>query len=357
MGSLFLLIQISYSLSLLLNKFGYYSFSKILILISTNYSVLFLNFAFGYESGFCMYYFTSPLVVFSFFNFNQRGQTIIGLLLYLSSFLIADISHSMGMLPWIEISPEMLNFLYITNIFFAFSFLVVLARGFSKFHYFTSQKVLFKNQELEQNKKELEILLNEKNTLLSETHHRVKNNLAVISGLFDLQLMFEKDPKLKSIFTNSKNRIKSMSLIHESLYNQTNVSQIDFKNYTELLTSEIQNSMQIDKNVQIIIEIDTIYFNLSKAIPCGLIINEVVTNCFKHAFAETEMPLITIQLTHTERYILTIIDNGKGIPINKAANQNSLGMILIDAFTKQLEGEISFTNKNGTLFSLTFDEP
>jgi hypothetical protein len=146
MGSLFLLIQISFSLSLLLNKFGYYSFSKILILISTNYSVLFLNFAFGYESGFCMYYFTSPLVVFSFFNFNQRGQTIIGLLLYLSSFLIADISHSMGMLPWIEISPEMLNFLYITNIFFAFSFLVVLARGFSKFHYFTSQKVLFKNK-------------------------------------------------------------------------------------------------------------------------------------------------------------------------------------------------------------------
>jgi hypothetical protein len=80
----------------------------------------------------------------------------------------------MGMLPWIEISPEMLNFLYITNIFFAFSFLVVLARGFSKFHYFTSQKVLFKNKELEQNKKELEILLNEKNTLLSETPVRLK---------------------------------------------------------------------------------------------------------------------------------------------------------------------------------------
>jgi two-component sensor histidine kinase len=148
-----------------------------------------------------------------------------------------------------------------------------------------------------------------------------------------------------------------MSLIHESLYNQTNVSQIDFKNYTELLTSEIQNSMQIDKKVQIIIEMEPIYFDLSKAIPCGLIINEVVTNCFKHAFTETEMPLITIQFINNERYCLTIGDNGKGIPINTDSNQNSLGMILIDAFTKQLEGEISFTNKNGTLFSLTFDEP
>jgi two-component sensor histidine kinase len=304
-----------------------------------------------------MYYFTSPLIVFSFFNFSQRGQTIIGLLLYLSSYLIAEISHSMGMRPWIEISAEMLNFLYITNVFFAFSFLIVLARSFSKFHYFTSQKVIFKNQELEHNKNELETLLNEKNTLLSETHHRVKNNLAVISGLFDLQLMFEKDPKLKSIFTNSKNRIKSMSLIHESLYRQTNVSQIDFKIYTELLISEIKNSMEIDKNVQIKIDMESIYFNLSKAIPCGLIINEVVTNCFKHAFIETEMPHLIIQLTHNARYCLTIIDNGKGIPINSDANQNSLGMILIDAFAKQLDGEISFKNNNGTTFSLTFDEP
>ena len=357
LGSLFLLVQISFSLSLLLNKFRYYTLSKILILISTNYSILFLNFAFGYESGFCMYYFTSPLIVFSFFNFSQRGQTIIGLLLYLSSYLIAEISHSMGMGPWIEISAEMLNFLYITNVFFAFSFLIVLARSFSKFHYFTSQKVIFKNQELEHNKNELETLLNEKNTLLSETHHRVKNNLAVISGLFDLQLMFEKDPKLKSIFTNSKNRIKSMSLIHESLYRQTNVSQIDFKIYTELLISEIKNSMEIDKNVQIKIDMESIYFNLSKAIPCGLIINEVVTNCFKHAFIETEMPHLIIQLTHNARYCLTIIDNGKGIPINSDANQNSLGMILIDAFAKQLDGEISFKNNNGTTFSLTFDEP
>ena len=83
----------------------------------------------------------------------------------------------------------------------------------------------------------------------------------------------------------------------------------------------------------------------------------MVTNCFKHAFTETEIPHLIIRLTHNERYCLTIIDNGKGIPITSDTNQNSLGMILIDAFAKQLDGEISFINNNGTIFSLTFDEP
>lgn len=354
-GLLFVFVQLLFSLSLLCNKFEYYSIAKILILISTNYSVLCLNFIFGYESGFYLYYFTSPLIVFSFFNFRQFIQTIIGLTLYISSYFIAHFAHTNGAEPWIKVNENMIELLYDINVILSLCYLIVLASSFSKFHYDASEKVNRKNLELKQNKLELENLLDEKQTLLSETHHRVKNNLAVISGLFDLQLMLEKDPKLYAILTNSKNRIKSMSLIHESLYNQTNVSHINIKEYIRSLIQEIQKSMQLNKEVEISFEIEPIYFDLSVAIPCGLIINEVITNCFKHAFKDTENPKITIKLVHNQHYKLCITDNGKGLHVATVPNQNSLGLTLIDALTKQLEGQYSYENVEGTHFCLIFD--
>lgn len=353
-GFLFVFVQLLFSTSLICNKFEHYSIAKVLILISTNYSVLCLNFTFGYEAGFYLYYFTSPLIVFSFFNFRQFGQTIIGLTLYISSYFIAHFAYTHGVAPWIKVDRDTVFILYDINVILSFCYLIVLASSFSKFHYDASEKVNRKNLELEQNKLKLENLLDEKQTLLSETHHRVKNNLAVISGLFDLQLMLEKDPKLYSILTNSKNRIKSMSLIHESLYNQTNVSHINIKEYVRSLTNEIQKSMQLNKEVDINLEIEPIYFDLSVAIPCGLIINEVIINCFKHAFKETENPKITIKLEHNKNYKLCIIDNGKGFSTAETPNQNSLGLTLIDALSKQLEGEYSYENIGGMHFCLIF---
>lgn len=353
-GFLFVLIQLSYSISIWLNKYEYYSFSKILILITTNYGVLSLNFTFGYDSGFYLYYFTTPLIVYSFFNFRQFGQTFIGLTLYISSYFIAEFADSRNVEPWIIVEPEMLSLLYNINVVLAFTFLIVLASSFSKFHYDASQKITRKKTELEQNKKELEKLLKEKNTLLSETHHRVKNNLAVISGMFDLQMMHEKDPAIKSIYTISKNRIKSMSLIHESLYNQSSLSSIDFKKYIESLIKELQNSLQTNSYVTFQVDVDNVFLDLSKAIPCGLIINEVITNSFKHAFAEIEQPEISVKMTFTDCYILTIRDNGIGYDEKIFKNKDSLGMSLIEALTKQLNGTYSFEKEQGTVFNLTF---
>lgn len=354
-GFLFVVTQFLFSISLWLNKFKQYSISKLLILITTNYSVLCLNFTFGFESGFYLYYFTSPLIVYSFFNFKEVRQSVISLILYISSYFIAKYSFEHGVKPWISVNPEMISALYNLNVVLSFAFLIVLASSFSKFHHDASLKISRKNQELEEQQIALESLLKVKNTLLSETHHRVKNNLAVISGLFDLQLMFDNDPKLKSILTNSKNRIKSMSLIHETFYNQSNVSQIDFKKYVVNLTNELQYSMQLDKKVTIQVDMEPVFFDLSKAIPCGLIINEVITNCFKHAFSQTDSPKIIISLRHTENYEIIIRDNGTGFEQKDVGNQNSLGLILIETLTKQLEGHSYFESKNGSVFHLTFN--
>ena len=237
----------------------------------------------------------------------------------------------------------------------AFAFLIVLTSSFSKFQNDIAKEVQEKNAELEKNQKELEKLLNEKNTLLSETHHRVKNNLAVISGLFDLQLMYDKDPRLKELLTNSKNRIKSMSLIHESLYHQSNVSKIDLRTYIGDLVNEIAKTHYSKRPLRLQFELDEVYLDLSQSIPCGLIINEVVSNCFKHAFENSENPIISISLKLNQKIELVIKDNGSGIDLANSEDINSLGMTLIDAFTRQLEGDFSYRIENGTEFSLNFD--
>jgi two-component sensor histidine kinase len=352
---LFCVVQMLFSISLVCNKNRYYKLGKFLTLISTNYSVFALSFTYGHDSGFYLYYFTSPLIIYSFFHFYQFRQTILGLILYLSSYGIIEFANYKNIQPIIKVSPEILSSLYYLNVMMAFAFLIVLTSSFSKFQNDIAKEVQAKNTELETNQIELEKLLSEKNTLLSETHHRVKNNLAVISGLFDLQLMYDKDPRLKELLTNSKNRIKSMSLIHESLYHQSNVSKIDLRTYIEDLVNEIAKTQSSSVPIQLQFDLDEVYLDLSQSIPCGLIINEVVSNCFKHAFENSDNPVIKISLKLEHGIKLVIKDNGSGIDLANSEDINSLGMTLIDAFTRQLEGDFSYRIEKGTEFSLNFD--
>lgn len=343
-----------FTISLWLNKYAYYKLGKLLILFTTNYSVSSLNLIYGHEAGFYFYFFTAPLIVFTVYNIRQRLQAFLGITFYMSSFIIVELVNSYGVKPWITLAPEILHVLYYFNIILALCFLIVLALNFSKFHYHAYDYVKNKNLQLSENQEELQRLLKDKNTLLSETHHRVKNNLAIICGMFDLQMMYESNPSIKEILTNSKNRIKSMSLVHESLYDQSAVSQIDFRNYTEFLVKEIQNTLQSDKKIDVSVKIENIFFDLSKAIPCGLIINEVITNCFKHAFPGNKNPQINVELKFTDQYYLTIKDNGVGFDYVGSNIQNSLGLTLIDALSKQLDGEFYFENKEGSNFYLIF---
>ena len=231
--------------------------------------------------------------------------------------------------------------------FAAFGFLIFLALGFSK-QFYNAFKELNRRNEQQQK------LIAEKNTLLSETHHRVKNNLAVISGMLDLQMIYDQNPKLSEILNNSKRRIKSMSLIHESLYREKDLAHIDFRDYITQMIQEIERSVKMNPNIVVEIRMQQLHFDLQKAVPLGLIMNEVLTNAFKHAFQPDQSGLILVEFVkeHSTKYVLRISDNGVGLP--EETSSESLGMTLIDALVEQLDGTYSYKRINGTVFEMTF---
>jgi two-component sensor histidine kinase len=347
LAGLFVITQLIYAFSLAANYRGHYNTSKILILFTTNYVILLMNFAFGHHAGFLLYYFATPLVVFTFFHYRQRLQIVLGLLLYLSSYIVGEVFNYIGTESLLDVSVDIVTNLRFINLFAAFTFLISLAYGFSKQHYRSYT-------ELDQKNKDLEKLIAEKNTLLSETHHRVKNNLAVVSGMLDLQMIYDQNPELSEILNNSKRRIKSMSLIHESLYREKDLAHIDFRDYITQMIQEIERSVKTNPNIVVETRMQQLHFDLQKAVPLGLIMNEVLTNAFKHAFKPDQSGLILVEFVkdHANKYVLRISDNGVGLP--EETRSGSLGMTLINALVEQMDGTFFYKRMNGTVFEMTF---
>ncbi|MFY7965298.1 MAG: sensor histidine kinase [Chitinophagaceae bacterium] len=230
---------------------------------------------------------------------------------------------------------------------------------------FKQQQIILKQlvdertHELIKNKNELDILLQQREVLLKEIHHRVKNNLAVISGLLELQSDNTQDELAKSTLLEGTNRVRSIALIHQKLYQNENFASIELHEFINDLYKQIASVMttnttaiKVNNNVKkVLIDIDT-------SIPLGLIINELVTNSFKYAFVNNSQPLLNIHLqaVDDETYQLTYADNGKGLPpdfdITKA---KSLGIRLIHKLAKQLSGSIGYERTNElTTFTITF---
>jgi len=201
--------------------------------------------------------------------------------------------------------------------------------------------------------------LKEKEVLLAEIHHRVKNNLAVITGLLELQRYNTSQEEAQQALYESQMRINSIALIHEKLYQSEDLAQISFATYIDELAGVILESLAGDKSIiDLKIEADDVELTINEAIPCGLIINEVITNAFKHAFERTQDGEISIRLCNRDQILsLVIEDNGCGLPEELDLNdQSSLGMTLISTLTSQLNGESSFEDTgNGTRFKLTFE--
>jgi two-component sensor histidine kinase len=206
--------------------------------------------------------------------------------------------------------------------------------------------------------------LKEKVVLLKEIHHRVKNNLQVISSLFNLQSAFIHDEEAKEIFMESQNRVKSMALLHEKLYLTKDSSSINFSEYLRDLITNLINSHKLKRNtIDLELKIDDLETNIDLAVYLGLIVNELVSNSFKHAFPEDKgfdgsKSKLDISLKNIEdkKHSIAVKDNGCGFPENlDFRNTNSLGMQLVISLVDQIKGTIELKRENGTEFTFTFE--
>ena len=200
--------------------------------------------------------------------------------------------------------------------------------------------------------------LAEKVVLLREIHHRVKNNLQIISSLLNLQAEYIKDKKSLVLFKESIGRIKAMAILHEKLYLSEDLGRIDFAEYIRsLLSSLMQSYEEKSRSVSLRRDVENITKNIDKAIPCGLIINELVTNSLKHAFPGERKGEILIEASSNEDNLatLTVSDNGIGFPEGiDIRNTESLGMQLVITLVNQLEGTIELVERTGTMFRIIF---
>lgn len=208
---------------------------------------------------------------------------------------------------------------------------------------------------------ELKESLEEKEILLREVHHRVKNNLSIISSLLNLQSSMIKTPEqaLKA-FQNSRDRIQAMSLVHEELYRSRDYSRVDMKEYVGRLLSHLGMVYGQDQGIDLSCRIEDVKLDVSTSIPCGLILNELITNAYKYAFPEgrTGSILIHLRLTPDGFAELTVSDDGIGIPPGiDLENSDSLGLTLVRLLVDQLKGSLSVTRAEGTTFNIRFPSP
>lgn len=198
--------------------------------------------------------------------------------------------------------------------------------------------------------------LREKDILLREIHHRVKNNLQIISSLLYLQSDHVSDPEALSMFLESRNRIASMALVHEELYRSDDLSSVNIREYALKLVPRLVAAFHSGKGIQCVVEADDVCLVIGQAIPFGLIINELVTNAAKHAFKERPSGTISVAIHGVDgRLQARVSDDGVGLPPDfDPASTSTLGMQLVVQLTRQLRGELIHGDSQGTSFTLSF---
>jgi len=200
--------------------------------------------------------------------------------------------------------------------------------------------------------------LTEKEVLLKEVHHRVKNNMQIISSILKMQERQVNDERLKTVLEESQNRIRSMALIHENLYRNENLANIMFSNYVKSLAGNLARSFT-DQQGKVTFEydIDDVYLPLDIGIPCGLIINELISNSFKYAFQEQQKGKININLKrqNEQSFHMEVSDNGVGLPGDLDIEKSgSLGMKIVSKLVMQIDGTINYQYNNGAQFIIDF---
>lgn len=198
----------------------------------------------------------------------------------------------------------------------------------------------------------------EKDILLKEVHHRVKNNMQIISSILKMQERLISDPLMKDVLQESQNRIHSMALVHEDLYRNESLANIKFLNYAKSLSGNLSRSYSGKQGkIKFVYDIDDVFLPLDTGIPCGLIINELISNSFKYAFEGCEEGTITIRFVSADngKFLLEISDDGIGIDKSfDIENARSLGLKIVNKLVQQIDGSLECDLSEGTKFSIRF---
>ncbi|MFD1604292.1 histidine kinase dimerization/phosphoacceptor domain -containing protein [Flavobacterium artemisiae] len=219
-------------------------------------------------------------------------------------------------------------------------------------------KLELKEKEIHQKNLNLTHLLEEKEWLLKEIHHRVKNNLQTVISLLNSQSAYLDNDMALSAIKNSQHRIHSMSLIHQKLYNSENISTINMPNYIKELVEYLRESFSLGQRIRFELKIDQLELDVAHAVPLGLILNEAITNSIKYAFPEdrTGMIYVTLATISENNYVLRIADNGIGFDANLTQKPNSFGMMLIKGLSDDLAAKLNIENNNGTVLKIEFSQ-
>jgi PAS domain S-box-containing protein len=202
--------------------------------------------------------------------------------------------------------------------------------------------------------------LHEKEVLLQEVHHRVKNNMQVISSLFSLAAAQQTNPVLAAMLKENQNRVQSMALVHEKFYRKADLAKVDFQDYLHDLVTHLFRSFGAVGRVQYVLQTQPVKLTVDSAIPCGLIANELLSNALKHAFPSGRAGTVTVQLSQTDGGggQMSISDDGTGLPSEFDTQRgNTLGLQLVRTLTDQLGGQIEVFRKPSTTFTITFPPP
>ena len=217
------------------------------------------------------------------------------------------------------------------------------------------------DQEIEERKKAeaaLKSSLAEKESLLKEVHHRVKNNLQIISSLLNLQGRKTQNPEALGFLQDTQNRVRSMALLHETLYRSGNLAKVDFPQYVKSICTHLARSCAGDAvGIRLRQNIADVALDMDQAIPAGLIISELVTNAFKHAFpTRTEGEIsVELQASDQQHLVLRVSDNGIGFAAEtRSQSSETLGLILVRNLSRQLDGQLSIVSEQGTVFEIIF---
>jgi two-component sensor histidine kinase len=215
------------------------------------------------------------------------------------------------------------------------------------------ERELIEKSKIEKNLKES---IEEKEVLLAEIHHRVKNNLAITSSLFELEMMHLEEDRVLDLLSNSVMRIKSVAMVHEKLYESKDFKSIPFHQYLAEILPKIENKYNADNRIKVLKDVDIIHLNINLAIPAALLINELVTNAFKHAFPDQKEGIIDIRLkSQGDEVLLNVEDDGIGLPeFIDPDDRSSVGFMLVNTLSKQLNAEYEVSTRPGTRFSFVF---